>query len=60
MTYFDPNKNFKEKKNEVRGLQYHDDFFEDYYKYLYERTRSEYFYNKFGKRYVYENPMEKM
>jgi hypothetical protein len=57
-TYFDPNKDYKfTYQEDSRGPQYHDHFFEDYYQYLHERNKSEYFYNKFGKRYTYENPM---
>ena len=42
MTYYDPNRNFKGgKREENHGLQYHDHFFEDYYRHLYDRTKSE-------------------
>ena len=58
--YFDPNKDVKRKvQNQMIGPQYHDHFFSDYYLYLEERDKLEHYYNKFGKRYTFENPMSK-
>lgn len=60
VNYFDPSKDYKfSYQEDPTGPQYHDHFFEDYYKYLHERSKSEYFYNKFGKRYTFENPLDK-
>ena len=59
-TFYDPNKDIKRKmQNEIVGPQYHDHFFTDYYMYLEERNKSEHYYNKFGKRYTFENPIAK-
>lgn len=41
------------------GPQYHDHFFSDYYLYLEERNKLEHYYNKFGKRYTYDNSLKK-
>jgi hypothetical protein len=41
------------------GPQYHDNFFSDYYLYLEERNKLEHYYNKYGKRYTYDNPLSK-
>ena len=61
-SFFDPNKDIKKKyQNETNmfGPQYHDHFFSDYYMYLDERNKTEHYYNKFGKRYTFENPISK-
>ena len=44
-------------QGETIGPQYHDHFFADYYLYLQERNQTEHYYNKFGKRYAYDNPI---
>lgn len=41
------------------GPQYHDHFFSSYYMYLDERNKAEHYYNKFGKRYTFENQIAK-
>ena len=58
--YFAPNRDVKRKvQNQMIGPQYHDHFFSDYYLYLEERDKLEHYYNKFGKRYTFENPISK-
>lgn len=47
-------------QSEMVGPQYHDNFFADYYLYLEERNKTEHYYNKFGKRYAFENPIKKI
>ena len=41
------------------GPQYHDHFFDEYYLHLDERNKTEHYYNKFGKRYTFEDPISK-
>jgi hypothetical protein len=58
--FFNPNRDVKKKvQAQMIGPQYHDHFFSDYYLYLEERNRLEHYYNKFGKRYTFENPISK-
>lgn len=59
-TFFDPNKRKYTNQNELIGPQYHDHFFSEYYLYLDERNKTEHYYNKFGKRYTFENPIAKV
>lgn len=58
-TFIEPSKdlsyNYQKKTLGIRGM---DDFFGDYYYYLNDREKSEEFFNKYGKRYVYENSLE--
>lgn len=59
-TFFEPNKEVKKKyQSEMIGPQYHDHFFGDYYLHLQERNKIEHYYNKFGKRYAFENHIAK-
>jgi len=59
-TYFEPNKEVRKKcQRDMVGPQYHDHFFGDYYLYLQERSKIEHYYNKFGKRYAFENQIAK-
>lgn len=59
-TFFDPNKRKYANSNDLIGPQYHDHFFSDYYLYLDERNKTEHYYNKFGKRYTFDNPISKV
>lgn len=49
----------KRQGGEAVGPQYHDHFFGDYYQHLEERSKMEHYYNKFGKRYAFENHIAK-
>ena len=57
--YFDPNKRKYQNSTEMVGPQYHDHFFGEYYLHLDERNKTEHYYNKFGKRYTFEDPISK-
>ena len=57
--YIEPSKDlsYLYKKSNV-GVKGVDDFFEDYYMYLNDREKSEEFFNKYGKRYTYQNGLD--
>ena len=56
--FVEPSKNlsyqYRKPNLGIRGL---DDFFGDYYMYLSDREKGEEFFNKYGKRYTYENSL---
>eukprot|EP00825_Cyclidium_porcatum_P051672 TRINITY_DN9580_c0_g1_i4.p1 TRINITY_DN9580_c0_g1~~TRINITY_DN9580_c0_g1_i4.p1 ORF type:complete len:199 (-),score=50.32 TRINITY_DN9580_c0_g1_i4:96-692(-) len=60
--YYDPNKSkqFLYSQNKKTGVRYHDNFYEDFYKYLHENDVNELFFNKFGKKYVYDEDFKKI
>lgn len=51
--YYNPSRDyeFNYKVDRSHGVRYHDNFFNNYYKFLHEREENEGFFNKFGKRY---------
>lgn len=40
-----------------RGLRYHDQFFDNYYQFMFEKDHNELLFNKYGKRYAFEDKM---
>jgi hypothetical protein len=59
---YKPNKDYEFYYNSMTkdGIRYHDNFFKDYYQYMYERDENEQFFNKFGKRFQYDDELVTM
>lgn len=57
--FVEPSKNLLFKYNENnQSIKTHDHYYNDYYLFLYDREKSEEFFNKYGKRYEYTTESE--
>ncbi|KAM3135231.1 hypothetical protein pb186bvf_012696 [Paramecium bursaria] len=53
--YLGPSRNYQlQYRNNPQNLKDHDFHFKDYYEYLYNQDQEELFFNRFGRRYVYQ------